>query len=1288
MKNRRNLAILAFMMIMMLLPMVVSPGTQMIVSPTSDVPGTGTTLVDIGNGEFVELGPNEELHQFVLTDQGWMEWTGTSSPLIGGEYGNSTNIFADSTMSYIPGTGTGDFDAEMNLGANWEAYEAQVEITDLTENRTWHQNPGFQDSAASWTIVPTDSGGSSTVSGQWVEDGHGVNDDCVEVEIDSDSTSAPYYYDNNDRAWVRQSQTISRGSVVWAGFRVDYWADTQDDTHYGMTGSFLIYLNVESQYVWQKVFEDIDAEETWYDSGLVSISPSVFTDGTITAELGLWSRAGVGYAPEIGPRARFDNFRLYLKTLVDPSDINLEMNSLTVSDGAAPGVASITQTPGSPWSTSPVQLSFSWTPTPTTPNPDEEITIEFDAEVNLFARRLNTETVYEISPSSYGERFVVSNGTDASFTTYFRANIPTGYSNLYFFNESLPLDRDVYFVAQPLAPSTNLTSGWTGGDPNDGFLNVSTYDITSEAGRYGYWRILSRSPNMITDLRVWDGDSWERDVTLRAGDTTQIRAYVDPGFAGSEVNITLYEPDGSEWYTATAIVDGSGYATTGSFSVPGNTAPAGEWMVQANTNNVGAGADWTSVGFFKRSFSIVHSSDLTLVYPSDAVGTMVTNVTYGDLLLIIMEAEDTDSSVLVPGGTMTLDWVLGSDTFDDSGNGQYTKVIDTSLLPSKGAYSMDLDWTHTSFDDASTALTINVNYDASLTSPDYPGIEGPVGDSQSFVVDFSNVNGTGITGAIVRCNWTNSYLMTPLGGGLYEFELDTVGVPIGEYPVEIIGRNSYVEPQSLVMYVEVREIYNSIRYTANELSIPLGESASFLLTWTDTDHGTKITGSASSITCNWTSFHTTGEMNYTVVEQSAGVYNITIFTESDDPLTGPDLITVKFDIKKLNYQNHTFDVGVEIRKRNTLFVLDEPISQVAYGDTFNILVFYQDTDLRVGIGNATFEVRVTVTSSELGTVSFTSTASSLGLGHYNLSVPSAQWGSIGWKDLTIFIEWVGAVDKFYSQTILTSVRITGTDTDLFLEQAPSATYYQDTFTFSVIYYDMLSSSRISNSTFHVFLRITALTGGHSVTQSDFTVYESGTKPGTYIFELDSSLFPSTDTFRFRLNFMWEKGIAPLYENQTMTVNLVVLDRPTYIDYSPVISTPYGEDAVFAFSYIDTLTSTKIEDSIFLQIEINEPGVFYSVSYSAATREFSVYIDTTTLGGIGTHILTLNVTYSGAPFYAAVESQTFSVTVILRTNSTDASELCTRAMGQQRNNRIHLHRSCGGDYNRNGWHADP
>ncbi len=1249
---------LLFFAAVMLLPMAFTPNIVSNYLTPGSSPGSGDSedvrLVDLGNGEFIELGPNEELHRFVLTEQGWTEWSGTNAPLIGSEFGNSTSSYSDSELEYIPGSGTTDFTAGVTMGVGWEAYQADVVITGLTENRTWFQNPDFESGTSPWSIVPTSNAGYSTVSGLIRTDGHGAGNDCVELEINSDSTSAPFYYDN-ERAWVRQTATIDRGAVVWAGFTVDYWADTQDDTHYGMTGSFSLYLSVESQYVWQKVFEQIDAEETWYNSGLITINPSVFTDNTVLAELGLWSTQVVGYAPEIGPLARFDNFQLFMKTLVDPTDINLEMNGLSVSDGPTPGQASITQVPSSPWDTSPVNLVFTWTPTPSTPNPNTVIKVEFDASANLFARRLDISSVYEISPTSYGEKFVILNGTAANFTSYFRANIPTGYVNRYFFNETLPLDRDVYFVAKPLAPSTNLTSGWTGGAPGDGYVNISAYAIATEAGRYGYWRFLSTSPNMITDLRLWDGDSWERDVELRAEDSTQIRVYLGPGFTGSEVNITVYRPDGSVWNTYTETVDGSGYATTSSISFPGGTAPAGEWMIQANTNNVGAGGDWTSVGFFKRPFRIRHNSDLALVYPTDAVSTLTTNVTFGDLLLIIMEAEDTDSSVLVSGGTLTLDWVLGSEDFDDSGNGQYTKVVDTSLLPGKGQYVMDLDWAHPSFDPASTALTINVNYAAVLTSPQYPGISGPVGDTQTFRVRFQNVNGTGITGATISCDWANPFSLTPIGSGVYQFQLNTAGMPIGEYPIEITAKKPFVEPQSLVMYVDVREIYNTISYTSNELSIPLGESASFILTWTDFDHGTPIQNSNYSITCNWTDFHESGDKNYTVDELSPGTYNITIYTQSDDPLTGTNLITVTFNIEKFNYQNHTFNIGVEIRKRNTLFVLDDPIVQTPYGGTITVLVFYQDTDLRVGIGNGTSEVRVTVSTSELGAVIYTSADSLLGTGHYNISIPTLQWGSIGWKDLTIDIEWIGAVDKFYSQTINTSVRITGTDTDLYLEQAPTATYYQNTFVFSAVYWDMIGAQRIDNDSYHVFVTVTPLDAGHSVTQSDFIIYESGTTPGTYFFQLDSSLFPSTDTFRFELRFMWEKGVSPLYENRTMVVTLVVLDRPTYIDYSPVASTPYGEDAVFSFSYVDTLTSTRIPNSGQVLVSLNDLGVSFTMSYNSGTRVFTLYIDTSSLGSVGVHILHLNVTFTGAPFYASVGSRSFTVTVILRaTQLTHAS----------------------------------
>jgi len=733
MKNIRRLLPLAFLIVMMLSPIFISPQGVITNSerPISDNISNNTRLIDIGNGEIIELGPNEELHRFILTDQGWTEWTGISDPLTGSEFGSSTNDFDNQQMVYTPGSVTTDAQANVTIGTDWESYQADVSITSLTENRTWITNPGFDGDSTGWTSGINNVGSYSTPTISWIENGHGINDDCVEVDIASNSGGQPFYYDANDRAAYRQSTTVSRGDVVWSAFRLDYWADTQDDTHYGMTGSFRLYTNIEGVDVWREVFSDIGAEETWYSTGLSFIDPTIFNlpgDTTITTEIGLLSLASVGYAPNIHPRARFDNVELFLKTLVDPTEINMELNGLSISDGASRGTCSTTQIPGTPWTTSPVQMIFSWTQIPSTPNPDNVVFIDFDVTIDMFARRLDTSSHYEIGPTSFGERFSITNGTDAQFTSYFRANIPDGYSEFYYFSEIIPTERDIYFIGEPLAPTTNVTSGWSGGDPGDELVTVTTYQITSEPGRYGYWRILSNSLNLISDLEIWDpsGPGWSRDVNLGAGDTSQVRVNVGSQFEDSAVNITIYKPDGSEWLTETAIADASGYATTNFFTLAGANASAGNWMVQANTNNLGADGEVTSVGLFKRPFSITHASDIVLTYPTDAVGTMLTNVTFGDLLLIILEVEDTDSLVLVPGGTMILDWNNGTtDTFDDSGNGEYTKVIDTSTLPGKGQYVIDFDWSHPSFDADSTSLTFNLNYAASLTSPDYPGIEGP-----------------------------------------------------------------------------------------------------------------------------------------------------------------------------------------------------------------------------------------------------------------------------------------------------------------------------------------------------------------------------------------------------------------------------------------------------------------------------------------------------------------------------------------------------------------------------------
>ncbi|MFX1416244.1 MAG: hypothetical protein ACFFC0_05500, partial [Promethearchaeota archaeon] len=519
MKRSTRLIPIAFaaLLLLMQMMMITSPVASMGSDPLATSSNPDSMSLDVDN---MMPGPEENMYKFTLSDQGWTQWTGVSSPLTANEFGNRSDTFEDRQMQYDPvGTTTND-SVSVPTGSGWEAYSVTVDITDLTENRTWITNPDFTDGDTDWTRATVGGGGNSIPSSIWVEDGTGPGDDCLEFEVDS-TTSGTYWYDSGDRGYATQTVNVPRGAVVWAGLRLSYWADTQDDTHYGMTGSFALYMNAEGNRIWYLVFDAIAAEETWYDTGLMYVNPGVFnlpTDQDVSVEIGLESTQPVGYVPEIGPRARVDKIELYLKTRATPTSVNLEMNGNTVNN-IGYGTGSIAETPAAPWVTDPVQLNFSWTPIPAAPNPNRTVYLDYTVTTNMYARELGGSTVYEISPSAYGETFSIENGTDATYTSYFYANIPGGYPRFYFYNLSLPSSRDVFFVASPLAPSTNLTSGWTGGAPGDGYLNVTTYSVTTEAGRYGYWRVKSRSPNLISDLEIYDPNdtTWKPTVNLRAG---------------------------------------------------------------------------------------------------------------------------------------------------------------------------------------------------------------------------------------------------------------------------------------------------------------------------------------------------------------------------------------------------------------------------------------------------------------------------------------------------------------------------------------------------------------------------------------------------------------------------------------------------------------------------------------------------------------------------------------------------------------------------------------------------
>jgi hypothetical protein len=461
---------------------------------------------------------------------------------------------------------------------------------------------------------------------------------------------------------------------------------------------------------------------------------------------------------------------------------------------------------------------------------------------------------------------------------------------------------------------------------------------------------------------------------------------------------------------------------------------------------------------------------------------------------------------------------------------------------------------------------------------------------------------------------------------------------MGEYVIEVTGEANFILPQRYLIYVTIRELNTRATYVQNVLEIPVGEASSFTVEWMNADHEVPLTGLNDSITTTWTG-------TYSVDEISPGLYNITIYTlDSDAPGTYP----VEVSLSGYLMRNQTFTISVVIRSHSTLFTLDEPLQQTQFNEQVMVMVFFQDTDLQVGITNITGNVQISITSPEIGNVQFALVGSSLGDGHYNISIPSSQWGSAGWKNLTISVSWSGPVPKYVGQSFDTQVRLTGTATDIFLDQAPTAIYFQNEFSFTVIYYDVTNTTNISNNTlgYNVMLTIEPQTAGHPVTQSDFVVTETGVGTGVYEFRLVSSQLDATGTFIFRIGFLWPKGVSPLYENQTMTVTLVVLQRPTYIDFIPVPDTPYGELADLRFSYIDLLTTTRIGDSPQMTISLLNGTVGYSYSYDSGDVSFLLRVDTSTLPGIGSYNLVLNITWVGSPFYTP-RTLTYTVTVVQR-----------------------------------------
>jgi hypothetical protein len=1242
-------------LLLVILPLLV--GLMIIPQITTEGAGNNSDskTVELSNGDTIQIAPDEKVEEYRLTEAP-TQISGTGDSLRVNESGMRIDTYTGEQLYYDSGSSsTTTANLSVPLGEGWEGYSIYTNVTSITENRTWVENSGLDD-GSSWSFLSHDEESifgptyTNAMTSQWFANGHGSGDGCAYFRMDGyyyelSGALWGWWYDVGDKAYMVQNLTIDRGEVSRVGISLDYWGDVGWSI---MTGFCELFVSIGDPdnggtYIWHKGYDDFADDLTWYSTGYIELDISTLTLPNISLWVGLRTTAFEWWRPDLTPMGRVDNIIVYLTSKAKPSDVNLQMNGIDVSDviqgsDAVFGLGTAWYTPLTPWTNGAAFACFSWTPSPNPPDPDFDINVEIGVDVWVFARKLLSPTVNDTELLTYGDNYVVTNASIVNWETNYYVAIPGGYEPQFYYSISLPMNRDVTFVSEPAHRYTNLSNGWYLGDPGDGLVNVSVYELALPDPD-GYWMVSGTSPNMVSNVQVWDDDlgQWVQTKVFRAEDLTRFRAILSPAYQSNQVTFTIYDSDGAVWDTLTAVVDGSGYAISGYVTLDAVSAGIGSWEVQAFVDDHISSADVHNIGFYSRGFSIVHSTQLSVKYPISSRTSWSINVTYGTLVYLQFRVNDTDNGDLLSGGLMTYSWTLGGGSVGDLGTGEYGISFNTALLSSNGGYDVDLSWAKAFYDSRFDTFTINVIYETELLSSDAPGIDVASGNAAQLHVYFEDMLANPITSASVICNWTQGYTVMPDGFGNYLLNLDTTGMTLGIYSVLITASKNYYQSRAIILAVDVRELHTSAIPSTSLLSLPVGYTTSFTITYRDTDLGVPITGAAGIIKCNWSDIHSFGDQNYTVAETATpGVYQVTVYSMDDDTL---DSYEVLFSVQRYGAQNQSFFVTVELRTHLTSLYLENSVDPTPYTGNITVNLVYYDVDASTGIVNGTTlggYVELIITSPTLASPTFYVSSISSG-GIYTIHIPASQWGDVGQVTLNFEVNWIGVNLKFTNLTLSTKVLITAAPTDLFIGESPVVTPYGEDITFSIIYFDVGANTGVVNGTgpyagnVHIYIEV--LTVGETLTQADMIIQEIdySSRPGEYRITFSSSLLSGLGSVELKIWLNWTLTELPYYQNQIIIVTVYTSHRLTTVDWSPLPLTPYNELVNLTFTFRDSLSGSAILNSS--QLSISVPGYpAFNIYYDGdVTGIFIIEVDTSAFS-IGSQTFAINVIWTGSPYY--------------------------------------------------------
>ncbi|NHI88720.1 MAG: DUF2341 domain-containing protein [Candidatus Thorarchaeota archaeon] len=457
-------------------------------------------------------------------------------------------------------------------------------------------------------------------------------------------------------------------------------------------------------------------------------------------------------------------------------------------------------------------------------------------------------------------------------------------------------------------------------DPN---VLTKTNAIEPSSFEKDFWIGQGDQPQNKTWSAEWDGQIDE----VRVSDVTRSAGWIQTQFSNQ------YNP--SNFYSI-GLEENIGYSESASINLD-TSAPAGVWHATTRYSDSNSDVNLRT-GIFDRTFIVKRGTSLSLTAPGDAILDGISTKLIGEQLYVEFDLQDTLTSTMVSGATVSMNWsVSGTPTdvqLNDYGDGRYGKTLNTSDLGGYGRWRLDVQASHSFYSDATDFLYLDLSHRTFMTYE--PPNDTPYGDNFEIRLTLRDkFDSTPLTGATLSCNATILGIPTDYGNGTYLVTVDSTGFSSGEHTFRFIATPSttYLLSSSIDVQFNYRPIATeTIPLSPDAVEAPWGQQVNTSIYWFDIDHaGIGVDSSTISIS---------PIVPIQVDETSIGNYLITIDVSSFMPGT------YYFDLtcSKQNYQSSTTTISILILPHRTTPSVNYN-STIPVGTDVYFDVLWMDLDL-------------------------------------------------------------------------------------------------------------------------------------------------------------------------------------------------------------------------------------------------------------------------------------------------------------------------------------------------------